>query len=175
MTESNSTATTTTSLGVSPTILPNENPEDPTTTISPTPTITDCIINHNCSLNAPLPIQTFSPEAATLSTERSEIPIPTLPPITTNSTDSNINTNDQSFSTTNLTTIFVIVPIVFAIISLIIGIIIYKRTHKKRQEGTILQFEPMHPHVVVVDADGNSLGKRNSFSNNSFTGGSIGR
>ncbi|CAB5378736.1 unnamed protein product [Rhizophagus irregularis] len=63
--------------------------------------------------------------------------------------------------------LFIIIPIILIILSIIIGIIIYKRTHKKHNEGTILQFEPMHPNVVVVDADGNSLGKRNSTSNNS--------
>ncbi|RIA85435.1 hypothetical protein C1645_781934 [Glomus cerebriforme] len=160
------------STDVSPTIPPSENP-----TISPTSTITDCNVNiFDCSSVSVFPTQiqsSIEPVSSDTNT------IPTSP--SKNSIDSqDSSTQDhQSSSLNNTTLIFIIIPIGLVIISLIItGIIIYKRTHKKQNEGTILQFEPMHPHVVVVDADGNSLGKRSSIvstSNNSFIGGGRGK
>ncbi|CAI2179709.1 10844_t:CDS:1 [Funneliformis geosporum] len=82
-------------------------------------------------------------------------------------------TNSINSAFKSNTLIFILIPtIVFLVIALTIAIICYKRSQKKQKNGTILQFEPMHPHVVVVDADGNSLGKRSSSitssSNNSL-------
>ncbi|CAG8467018.1 5353_t:CDS:1 [Funneliformis mosseae] len=109
------------------------------------------------------------PEVPTMSSTGGT-PIQTSLPETTFSSNSP-NSITSTFNSNTL--IFILIPtIVLLAIGLTIGIICYKRLQKKQKKGTILQFEPMHPHVVVVDADGNSLGKRSnstaSTSNNSF-------
>ncbi|GBB99320.1 hypothetical protein RclHR1_03490002 [Rhizophagus clarus] len=184
MTESNGTTdipTGTSSFSVtdvSPTVPSTENPA-----ISLLPTSIGSGCNAvDCPFNTPFPEPTTTSETVdsnTLVTSDTRIPGIPISTIYNSTADSTNSTNSSGIHISNTTIICIIIPIILVILSIIIGIMIYKRTHKKHNEGTILQFEPMHPHVVVVDADGNSLGKRistiSNSNNSNFTSSSKGK
>lgn len=88
--------------------------------------------------------------------------------ITTNSTttdDDHANEDILPFSLDNKKICLIGICIVTAITTILVILFLYRKSRRRNSQDMVIQFEAMHPHVVVVDADGNSVESGKTYVN----------